>query len=468
MRWATTRTATRGVLTMRSIIYHVGPKSFVGRLMSVYARVYLLFAASVQRRQEIEADNAAARLAGARSLATALHELHGIEALWNVYLEDYVGSRWWGDIAPDRVAGAFPALVAARPEVRFNTRPVDVPASRWDSHPSTAERVAYLSALAVPQVPVDDRAAAVLLPNLDAVTVRMDNFVFSRHNHRLVPWPEYTARSAAVRAQQAAAQALAEFARLAGVPAVTAATVLDAVGSPLLDRVAGTSRRHPDAVALLITTIVADAAVRSGLAWWRHSWSGPAQLVLSNGAVVDVEALGRRLADPRTAHAARGELAAIGVRLDGAVAAAPKTFGGAEVLGLAVNLVVNDDRRDVIVYDRGFLVVPGASRTKMYAAAERLEEISGHPLPALVQNPEFRFLPFDEVAQCVRTKASVTGRALVLTGGLRTASNGQAFAFDLTMRDGSRVSVRWGMETQFIEDTYDVIENCVDVLESRS
>jgi len=457
----------RGVVAMHSVIYHVGPKSIVGRLMNAYATVYLLFAASVRRRQEIEADHAAARLAGATALSAALRELPGLDALWQIYLDRYVGPRWWAGAAPDRVAGAFPALVAARPAVRFDAPlPPEAP-SRWDSHPSIADRIAHLSTLTFPPVAADDRPASVLLPNLETVADGLDDVLFRRAGHTLLPWTEYSARAASARGQVVGAEVLGEFARLAGASSVTAANLLDAVGTPLFDQVAGAPTSDPDRPARLVAMIVADAAVRSGVASWRHSWSaGPVELVAASGDVVDFDGLGRRLANPHTTRAARAELAALGVRLETVVGAAPRNDQPPAVIGLIGNVAVDGNRRDLIIYNLGFLVLPGSSRTRMAAWQSRLSTIAQQPLETLADNRDHRYLPFDQVARCVRTKTSVAGRVLLLTGGLRTTTNGQAFAFELTMRDGRTVKMRWGMETEFAEGTYSLLESCIDTLES--
>ena len=51
-------------------------------------------------------------------------------------------------------------------------------------------------------------------------------------------------------------------------------------------------------MAELITLLLALAALRSGAARWRHSWTGTAELVAPDGSHLNLAAAARRLGRP--------------------------------------------------------------------------------------------------------------------------------------------------------------------------
>ena len=134
----------RGVVNMASVIHHVGPESIFGRLLKAYAKLFLLFAAGVRRRQEIEADRVAAQIAGPDALAAALGELPGLDGLWGLYLDRYVGHTWWAGQAPDHIFGAFQELVAEHAGVHLTRvlppRPDRPPRTRTNGRVGTVTR----------------------------------------------------------------------------------------------------------------------------------------------------------------------------------------------------------------------------------------------------------------------------------------------------------------------------------------
>lgn len=81
----------RGQESLLRMIGHLGPDSWVGRIFKVYARLYIAVANTVNRRQELEADEFSARLAGKGVAISALRELPAIDAAWSFFLHNYVG-----------------------------------------------------------------------------------------------------------------------------------------------------------------------------------------------------------------------------------------------------------------------------------------------------------------------------------------------------------------------------------------
>ena len=145
------------------------------------------------RRQELVADTWSVRLAGRAAhlsglLCEAVHAqgyrrfveqevrplaLRGVlpDNLFEGYRR-YLTSRAWAESAPEREA-AVPER-ACRP---------------YDSHPSPHERIAFAQALDVPEVPVDDTPATVLLSDAEALERRFTARWWP-HPVRLVPWSE--------------------------------------------------------------------------------------------------------------------------------------------------------------------------------------------------------------------------------------------------------------------------------------
>jgi Zn-dependent protease with chaperone function len=456
--------AYRGRMTIASVIGHVGPESAIGRALRGYAYLYLSVESAVSRRQEVEADRAAASLAGREAMASSLAELPALSALWTLYLERYVGQSWWSEHAPDQIFGVFPELVAARTDDlnRLRSASPERKPTRWDTHPPVEKRIAYVSTLPDSPVPPDNRPATTLVPAGVAVADRLDDLVFRRDGRQLVPWHEYTVYAAEARCLARAESVLADFAEATRQPSASAVALLDAVGAPAY-RLVGTESAGPLAV------VVGACAVRSGVARWSHSWSdGPAVLVSNSGARFDADEIAARLADPRTAPEARAELEALGVRLDLTVTVGPQHEEPARVLGLVGNVIVAGERRDLILYNRGLVVLPGSSRSQMRTWENRLSTIAeSYRLEEIASAAGNRYIPFDDVVRCVRTKGSILGQLFTLIGGLRTVSGGTAFAFELTLHDGATVWIRWGMDTEFSGDTYVVLQRCIDALAAR-
>jgi Zn-dependent protease with chaperone function len=138
--------AYRGRLAIGGTISRIGRWNPVGMVFRGYARLYLLVDNAASRRQELDADRASVRVAGPEVAMSALRELPVIDAAWDFYFGRYVASGWEAGYAPDDVFGGFGQLVAARGEALAELRDQEPEEhkSRWDTHPSTAERRQHL------------------------------------------------------------------------------------------------------------------------------------------------------------------------------------------------------------------------------------------------------------------------------------------------------------------------------------
>ncbi|MEV5773803.1 M48 family metallopeptidase [Streptomyces antimycoticus] len=125
-------------------------------LLGLYTRVFRWLTRPVRRRQELEADREAARVAGPGAMADALRSTAALEAAWQEFLADFLAPmrRETGRI-PDDPFRAFAHMVEA-PEVReplavLRARAVERPADPDDAHPALATRLERLARLPAPE-----------------------------------------------------------------------------------------------------------------------------------------------------------------------------------------------------------------------------------------------------------------------------------------------------------------------------
>src|SRR6266508_3595674 len=92
----------RGRMTIVRTIQEIGPSSIAGWILRAYARLYFHVESAVSRRQELEADQAAVRIAGRGTAIGMMRELHVVDQMWHFYLNNYVGWGWEAGSAPPR------------------------------------------------------------------------------------------------------------------------------------------------------------------------------------------------------------------------------------------------------------------------------------------------------------------------------------------------------------------------------
>jgi Zn-dependent protease with chaperone function len=424
----------RGGDAMVETIRQVGPTSTAGWMLRGYRRLYLLVSLAVSRRQEIEADRAAVRVAGRRAAASALREIPALDAAWAFYLNQYLGPGLDAGYAPIGVLKGFPYLLRWRADELAELRgnPPEE-ASRWDSHPPIGQRIRLIEAEPDSGVPTDDRAALGLFTDPDRLLDAAEDKAFHFGDRVRVPMEEYTAHATQYQVQREADRILRALARatggrtgLAAVFDAAAAGRLPALARHLYPDVDGEELqvRFQEGVVLLLAL----AAVRSGVAIWRHSWSGPAQLCLPDGRPLDLTYVAGQVLSPQTLPEARARLAELGID-PGAVTMVERrasVVGAAPLAGL-VNVVVDRARSDVVVLDAGLVVVPGVPRLKMRKAKPRMHDLLTSSPEQLVDLPGSRFIPVEEVA-AVRAKRAPQ-------------------RYELALHDGGLMKIRWGGES---------------------
>jgi Zn-dependent protease with chaperone function len=461
-------------------------------LLRCFAQLYLRVSAPVCRAQAIEADLAAARLAGRPAMVAALRELPALAAAWRYYLETYLTNGLATGLAPAGVFSYFPTLLAARAGelATIRAEAPTGPRSCWDPHPSDAERIARLQREPAEPVPVDGRPAGALVPGLDAAMVELEELAFGLGDRPRVPYQEYRAAAAQWHEQRAADALYRAAARLAAATGGAAAKATDpaagngaAAGGNLgtvLDLLAG--GRQPElAVALLpatglgdppaaggavvdaVTSAIGAALVHAGAARWQHSWSGPPVLRPASASktppatrgdaapppTVDARALATRAVSGEAA-AVREELAGLGVDPAAATAQPTATPGaGADALAGITDAIVDGRRRDLVVTSEGLVAIPPLPLPGMAAARRRIRRmLTELPVSELATAPGHRYLPYEELASGTMTRRSPV-------------------RFEFVTRSGDRLRIRRGRWSGEIGEGWQALSHLTAMLTPR-
>src|SRR5258706_5845394 len=119
----------------------------VATLMQGYATMYLLVESAVSRRQEIEADAAAARYGGREAAVSALSRLATIDHAWQSYLDQYVAWGLDSGNAPTGITAGFATLLRSTDTHLAADGALERKHSPGDSDPPTAAPIAAIRAL---------------------------------------------------------------------------------------------------------------------------------------------------------------------------------------------------------------------------------------------------------------------------------------------------------------------------------
>ncbi|WP_067183294.1 M48 family metallopeptidase [Microtetraspora niveoalba] len=415
--------AYRGRLMIAHTLRQIGQYNPSGWIFKGYARLYLLADNAVSRRQEFEADRASARVAGIEAAASALHEVRVLDAAWHFFLEQYVELGWESGFAPDDLFAGFGALVAGR-RGELNALRASTPeekGSRWDTHPPLNERIAAIRALPRTPVTPDGRPAAVLVPDLAEAGRALQGEVVETGERTVLPWPEFIVAALDADLQRDADAVFRTVARAAGRPVAGLADVFDLIAAGRLLEIAqpffptATRREVGELFAGPLGTVLRLAAVRSGVAGWRPSWSGPAEFTGAEGVVAALERIAANAVSPGGLDKARAELELLGVDAGRAAQAErrPSTFGSAVVAGLA-NVKVDGVEHDLIVLNIGLVLVAGPGSADN--GRQRMRGLVESTPPAKLAE-WYRFLAYEEIAAAHVTKEIPLRALLTLHGG---------------------------------------------------
>lgn len=419
--------AYRGRLAIGHTIGRIGKWNPVGWVFRGYARLYLLVDNAASRRQELEADQASVRVAGPAAAISALRELPVIDAAWDFYFDRYVAQGWEAGFAPDDIFGGFGQLVAARHAelAGLREREPEENQSRWDTHPSNGTRIAAMRSAAPSAHPADGRPAWTLLPAIASVAAALQAEVFAIGDRRVLPWPQFTAAAITSGLQSNADRIFRSLGRLTGTAQPGLGALLELVAAGRLGELAeeflpnATRKEAPAQFVGIMDMLITLAAVRSGVAFWRHSWSEPAKLVDANGAEADFEPLAKLAVAPETLDQARAWMAHLGIHVEAAeIVERSATASGSDVIGALANFKVDGAHTDLILLDRGIILVPapkstdkGEDRLRQLLGSAPVEQIAAH----------HRFIPYEEVVSAGIDRRSPIRAELRLHGGATVA-----------------------------------------------
>jgi Zn-dependent protease with chaperone function len=445
--------AYRGRLAIGGTISRIGPYNVAGWIFKAYARLYLLVDNASSRRQELEADQAAVRVAGRAAAASALRELPVLDAAWGFYFRRYVAPGWESGYAPDDLFGGFAELYAARKQELDELRGQEPPneGSLWDTHPPIGERIGAIAATPDVARRPDGRRAGALLPDLVGAGRAMQAKMLDIGPRQVLPWAYFTAATATTTMQRDADEVFRAIGRAVGASQLNLAALLEIVAANRLGTAAeslfpdATRREVPKRFIDTMGMLIALAAIRSNVAYWQHSWTGPARLVGRDGQPLPTAEIATRAVSPQTVGEARAWLAHLGIDPGSAVLVEQRASAtGAGVIAAIANVKVDGVEHDLLVLDKGLVLI--ANPGKSDKGKVRLQELVGSA-PADEIAKRHRFLPYEEI-----TSAAITKNV-----PLRT---------DITLHSGQTISVHEAWSSELIaKNSRDVL---VDVLKQFS
>ncbi len=438
--------AYRGRVAMVATVGNLS--GVVAWLFGLYARLYFLVEAAVSRRQELEADQASVRIAGRTTAQSALRELPVLDAAWNFYFGRYVAAGWEAGYAPNDIFGGFGELLRHRTDelARLRSEAPPSESSAWDSHPPIAARIAAMESMPEAAVAPDTRPATVLVRDLDQANAALARSALKLGDLTLVPWDQFTGHAMTATIQDAADEIYRAVGRATGARQADLGTVLELSAAGRLGSVDGALGQAPaEALRILIEL----AAVRSGVAVWRHSWSGPATLVGVDGAPFDAASIVQLAVAPATVDAARQRLAELGIDVAKAsVVQASATAKGADVIGGLANMKVDGQPRDVLILDNGLIIIP-CPKSADHGKRRLVEVLSSAPIEELAKRNQF--IAYEDVT-AVNVQKRVPIKLEVTLHGGRTLAMQETWSGESLTKD-CRERLEAGLRSRLPETT---------------
>ncbi|GIH29285.1 hypothetical protein Aph01nite_75950 [Acrocarpospora phusangensis] len=441
----------RGRLAIAAALHRMSPRNPVSWIFRGYGALYLLADNAVSRRQELAADRAAVLAAGKEATSAALSRLPGLSVAWEFFHDAYVMLGWQHGYVPQDVFGGFAAMAHARAEdiAALQSALPEERGSRWDTHPPLPVRLAAIRALPDVRVQADHRPAYQFVAGHAELTRALAEQVVDAGDRTPLPWPQYTATALAAGLQDDVDRDFRAIARALGGPAADLSTVVDQIAAGRLAEIAqplfptATRRELPELFAVPLTRMFALAAVRSGVAGYRHSWSGPAEFVTGDGADPRLDEIAELAVRPGGLGEAMARLTRMGVHVAaGTQRNAAPTAVGASVIGGLANVKVDGKDHDVIILTAGLVLVPEPGRINK-GRLRMLDMVNGQPADKLAQS--YPFLAYETV-QRARVLRSLPLKA------------------ELSLYDGRTVELRERLESEELgtssrDDLISILEN---------
>jgi hypothetical protein len=243
-------------------------------------------------------------------------------------------------------------------------------------------------------------------------------------DRKVLPWEHVTAEWLRTQTQQEADAVFRAVGRAVGASELTLATVLELAHADRLGEAAQRMFPGVERVEALgqfaepMETLMQVAAVNSGVAYWRHSWSGPAELVRRDGTQLPPLAeIAAQAVWPQTAYRAWHWLHSLGIDAGSATLVEKRaTAAGAGAIAALSNVKLDGVEHDLILLDRGFVFV--GSPGKADEGKSRLQSIlQSMPIEELAAR--YQFLPYEEIASVTLTKRVPARATLALHDGRR-------------------------------------------------
>jgi Zn-dependent protease with chaperone function len=360
--------AYRGRLAIEGTLSRISSINPVGWLFRGYARLYLLVDNAVARRQELEADAAAVRVAGKRAAIGALTELSVASAAYNFYLGRYVAPGAEFGLLPDNIFGGFSQLLTARTdelaELREEAPEQEEGSSRWNTHPPLSQRIAAINALPDVGHRSDSRRSTDLMPDAERIGRSLQQVVVQTSGREVLPWEDFASASATRGLQAQADSVFRDISRKlnqpnCGLPQVFSA--LEAGRAGELGEIFYPNATRKEAAGRFanpLTMLLGLAALRSSRAMWKPSWSEQAKLVGMDGEPLSLNEVAKLAVDPATLPQALTRLKELGIQIEAApMVENQATARGAEVIAGLSNTKFGGVDVDLYVLDNGLLAV---------------------------------------------------------------------------------------------------------------
>jgi hypothetical protein len=246
----------------------------------------------VSRRQELEADEFSARLAGRDAAASALGKLMPLDAAWDHFVDSYASLGQDVGRRPDALFQGFESMLHD-PETRDQLAKIrdehpEPPSSVYDSHPPTSQRVTRIEAMADDGVVDDGSPGTSLLDAPSAAFTMLEKDIFAESGLEPADWDNLVTDVMTSRVSHAAEILRAQTQRVGAPP--TLRTVVEGLGRPgstgLLE--GPTVDEERELVARLLADAAANSLVRDGVATFVLTWNGGlANLQASDGQTID-------------------------------------------------------------------------------------------------------------------------------------------------------------------------------------
>ncbi|MFD0517826.1 hypothetical protein [Paractinoplanes durhamensis] len=274
-------------------------------------------------------------------------------------------------------------------------------------------------------------------------------------------WDEFFGAARLAEMEREADASLRAVSRVAGSPVTGASDVLDLATDGRLRKIAETvfddlpAEETTARIAELIALLLALAALHGGVARWRHSWMGTAEVVAADGSHLDLTGAAELVTDPATVAEARERIAAMGIDPAAAAAAGTRPPARVPVIGGVVNVLVDGVRSDLLIVETGLVLVPGLPRSRNGEAKRRLSRLAADGVlsdgsPAGREAPAegvSRFVPFTDLA------------------GASANRNGRR-SWAMNLHDGGTINVRTALDSDELPGGWTALDDAVAFLTS--